>query len=79
MLSSSPVIGSARHIPGVLAAIDPQVDAIYVVVASSRTVMLAALPVIVGVRLLLSALNHDVAYVPATPRVASMPECNRGE
>jgi uncharacterized membrane protein YedE/YeeE len=44
--------------------------------ASSGTVMLAGLPVIVGVQLLLSALNYDVANVPVTPRTTLM--ANRG-
>lgn len=42
-------------------------------VASSGAVMLAGLPVIVGVQLLLSALNYDVANVPLTPRIALLP------
>jgi glycosyltransferase involved in cell wall biosynthesis len=35
--------------------------------ASAGTVMLAALPVIVGVQMLLSAINYDVQNVPSTP------------
>jgi glycosyltransferase involved in cell wall biosynthesis len=48
-------------------------------VASSGTVMLAGLPVIVGVQLLLSALNYDVSNVPATPRVALMADRDSDE
>ncbi len=43
-------------------------------VATSGAVMLAGLPVIVGVQLLLSALNYDVTNVPVTPRIALMPK-----
>ena len=39
-------------------------------VASSGTVMLAALPIIVGVQLLLSALNYDIRSVPRIPRAS---------
>ena len=35
--------------------------------ASAGTVMVAALPVIVGVQMLLSAINYDVQNVPTTP------------
>jgi hypothetical protein len=35
--------------------------------ASTGTVMLAALPVILGFQLLLSALNYDVTRIPAEP------------
>lgn len=37
-------------------------------IASSGTVMLSALPIIVGVQLLLSALNYDIQNVPTVPR-----------
>jgi len=37
------------------------------VTASSGTVMLSALPVIIGIELLLSGLNHDVSSVPHIP------------
>jgi hypothetical protein len=37
------------------------------IIASPGTVMLAALPVILGAQLLLSFLNLDVANVPSTP------------
>jgi len=38
--------------------------------ASSGTVMLAALPIIVGVQLLLSALNYDIQNAPRIPQAA---------
>jgi hypothetical protein len=41
--------------------------------------MLAALPIIVGVQLLLSALNYDVTNVPVNPRIASMPARGKRE
>jgi hypothetical protein len=48
-------------------------------VASAGTVMLAGLPVIVGVQLLLSALNYDVSNVPVTPRIALMADRTRDD
>lgn len=46
-------------------------------VASAGTVMLAGLPIMVGVQLLLSALNYDMANSPITPRISLMDD--RGE
>lgn len=37
------------------------------ILASAGTVMLSALPVIIGIELLLSSLNHDISSVPRIP------------
>ena len=42
--------------------------------ATSGTVMLAALPVIVGIQLMIAFLHHDVSREPATPLCADLPE-----
>ena len=46
--------------------------------ASAGTVMLAALPVIVGMQLLLSAFNYDIQNVPRTPLQTLFREENSG-
>ena len=40
--------------------------------ASAGSVMLAAMPILVGVQLLLSALNYDMTCVPRTPRTRAL-------
>ena len=40
--------------------------------ASAGTVMLAALPIIMGLQLLLGFVNYDMASVPATPLQARL-------
>lgn len=45
--------------------------------ASSGTVMLAALPVIIGVQLLLSFLNYDIESTPSVPIANLLPERDR--
>ena len=40
---------------------------------TSGAVMLAALPVLIGVQLLLGALNYDVGNVPSIPLQSGVP------
>lgn len=61
-------LGLAALVFGVLFGITAWVDSIQTgVTASAGTVMLSALPIIVGVQLLLSFLNYDIQNAPRRP------------
>lgn len=48
-------------------------------VASAGTVMLSALPVIIGLQLLMSALNYDIQNVPRRPVHRDLPRLDGGD
>lgn len=62
------VLGVFLFIGGVAVGINAWVDSVVSQVpATSGTVMLAALPVILGIQFLLAFLNYDIQNVPRTP------------
>ncbi|MTJ82190.1 MAG: glycosyltransferase family 2 protein [Telmatospirillum sp.] len=63
---------------GLFGAVTWYVDASRGVFASTGTVMLAVLPIILGFQLLLAFLSHDMAGVPTTPLHPRLPWPQKG-
>ena len=78
-------IGSLYSISGMLMLISGAGFGIYGwlqsvatdVPATSGTVMLAALPIIIGIQFIIAFLHHDVSREPVTPLLADLPDAAR--
>ena len=72
------------HILGVIARLGPEVTQVYVVddacpEESTGTVMLAALPALVGLQLLLSFISFDVTNIPRRAIHPDLPDSPASE